>query len=904
MEQARVREGLCAIGKASAIRMAGANGRTGAVGTTGARASTYAVWLRSLRQLAIAALLALTLTLPGARAGAQTAPTTVGVYYVGPEDAIAEAIALAAPLLVRVDQPDLAQVIVINNAPLQDSLRAFGAEIQQGRVGLVLFCGPSFPQTAEDLRALLGVSAFGLAQAAGPETVQIALVEDPLQPAIAWQSAPEIHARTLVNNPNLLRPIVTAGADQAVIQRVRGREQTQVLIVGGWFAHPSNENWLSWAYFDYLVYHLISDAAATGRTLPFVDYPRSPTLHRSGRLALVGVGVGLMASASIVYYLARRRLYLRPGLADTWQQITVQAARPSSFETWQSAGFHRPLTGFLTSLPLNLVLLLPLIAYRIYLLPEVLFPDSQGFRIWEAVAAWSMILWILLDAGTATSAIRHYSAYHIHFPQRAARHLQFYVWWQLLSGAAQVGVISILTATALPALGQAHLTYAILARTVLQIPGFLDIFMVAFAAHQRFDYQQSLMLFTAVSVPWLQAMALRLIVPWGSGNPEIGAGSGGNIALAVGILVAEGLSFLLGAYLHVRRGRSLSALFLPTFDKEIVRESLTFGVPWALATAIPVAGYVLQTEVFRARLTPDDLSLDSWRLVLMAVAGFEILLSGLYRAILPALSEARALDYRTLMRYTASQGIRYGGWFSFFLFAALAAIGERLLLTPMAARYADLQPWLMAMLAWGALQWTAWLPERMLEAAGRPGLIAVAAFIEQAVRIGGGLVLIPLWGMTGVLVAWGTGLLIRAALVRVFAERTLVQVRIYVWQALIVPAAGAIILYQLLRLILASWSPVTWVAAGWVTAGVFLIGLLLYGFLTGVLGGWDAGGVADLRQAARLGTISQPYAWILMQAVRVGTRISPLHGRFPLGLYDWAQKEANALTLAQSQPER
>jgi len=874
------------------------------VRTAGAGASALTLWLRSLRQLAIAALLTVTLTIPGARVSAQAAPTTVGVYYVGPEDAIAEAIALAAPLLVRVDQPDLAQVIVINNAPLQDSLRAFGAEIQQGRVGLVLFCGSAFPQTAEDLRALLGVSAFGLAQAAGPEVVQIALVEDPIQPAVAWRSAPAIHARTLVNNPNLLRPILTAGADQGIIQRVRGREQTQVLIVGGWFAHPSNADWLSWAYFDYLVYHLISDAAATGRTLSFVDYPHSPTPHHSGRLALIGAGVGLMVSASIVYYVARRRLYLRRGLADAWQQITALAARPSLLEAWRTAGFHRPLTGFLTSLPFSLILLLPLIAYRVHLLPEVLFRDSQGLQIWESVTNWTVILWILLDAGTATAAIRHYSAYHIHFPQRAARHLQFYVWWQLLSGAAQVGVICIIAATALPALGQAHLTYGILARAVLQIPGFLDIFRVTFAAHQRCDYQQSLTLLTAISVPWLQAMALRLIVPWGTGSPEIGSGLAGNVALAVGILAAETLTFLLGAYLHVRRGRSLSALFLPTFDNETAREALTFGIPWALGAAIPLVGYVLQTEVLRVELTPSGLSQDSWQLVLMVVAGFEILLSGLYRAILPALSEARALNYQALMRYTASQGIRYGGWFSFFLFAALAAIGERVLMTPIAARYADLGPWLMAMLAWGALQWTAWLPERMLEAAGRPGLIAVAAFIEQVVRIGGGLVLIPQWGMPGVLVAWGAGLLIRAGWVRIFAERSLVKVRIYVWQALIVPATGALILYQLLRLILASWSPVTWEAVGWSTAGVFLIGLLLYGFLTGILGGWDAGGVADLRMATRLTTISLPYTWVLMQAVRVGTRISPLHGRFPLGLYDWAQKEANALTLAQSQPER
>ena len=844
------------------------------------------------------------LTTHGSHAYAQATPSTVGVYYVGPEDAIAKAIDLAAPYVVRVDLPSLAQVIVINNAPLRESLRAFSAEIQQGRVGLVLFSGPLFPQTADDLRTLLAVSAFGLAQTAAPERVYLALVDDPLQHAIVWRSAPEIRARTLIANPNLLRPAITAGTEQGMIQRVRGREQAQVLIVGGWLTHPSNADWPNWAYFNYLVYHLISDAAGTGRTLSFVDYPHSPTPDRTGRLGLAGAGVGLMLTAGTLYYAARRRLYLSPRLADVWQQLTTQAAAPPAHAAWRRVGFHRPLAGFLTSLPLSLMLLLPLIAYRVFILPEVLFPDRRGLEIWYTVSNWTMILWVLLDAGTAAAAIRLFSTYHIHFPQQAARYIQFYIWWQLLSGAVQLGVICILAAIAFPALGLAHLTYVILARAALQVPGFLGVFTVTFSARQRFDHQQSLSMLTTISMPLLQAIAIRLIVPWGATKPQIGAGLAGSIGLAAGILMAEGLAFLLGANLQLHAGRSLSGLFLPTFDKHTAAEALAFGFPWAISAAIPVVGLVLQTEVLSARLTPPDLGAERWQQLLRIATSFEILLVGLYRAVMPMLSEARALNYKALMRYTSSQAIRYGAWFSFFLFATLGALGERLLATDLATRYRDLAPWLMAILAWGALQWATWLPDRMLEAAGRPWLMAVGTLVEQAVRIGGSLVLIPLWGATGVFAAWGAGLLLRSMLVRIFASAALVRVRINVWQTLIAPAAGAMLLYQLLRLALEAWSPATWASAGSISIGAILTSLLVYAFLTALVGGWDDGALADLSQAARLSSIGIPFAWLLLQCVRLGARISPLHGRFPIGLYDWAQQEAAALTLAQSQPER
>jgi hypothetical protein len=873
----------------------------------------------------------------------QILPPPAGVYYVGPEDMIADAINLAAPYLVRVDQPDLAQVVVINNAPLRDSLRVFGSDIQQGTVGLVLFCGPFFPQDIEDLRALLAVSTFGLDQTATTAPLQLTSVADPIQDAIAWRSAPEIQARTLITNPNLLRSVVSTPDGDGVIQRVRGREQTQALIVTAWFSHPSNQAWSSWAYFDYMIYHLIADAANVGRRLSFADYPPSPTPEADERLTIAAVGIGLILSTAAAYYSARRRLYLSP---EPDPEVALLTGGGPSAAAWQKVGFHRPLAGLLTYLPLGLLLFVPLIAYRTWLLPDVWLTDAHGLATWDSVTLWTMALWLLIDAGTGVAVVRQYAAHHIRAPHRAVRYLQFYVWWQLISGALQLGIVCLLSAAALPALRLAHLTYYLLARAALQFPGFLAVFTVAFRARQRFNYQQLLNLFTLLGAPLLQIALIELLRrpagghTWAEAALGIGPGLTGALSLAGGIILAEVLTFLLGALLYHLDGQEARKLFVPAFDAGIVKELLGFGVPWAIGAAFPVIAILFQTEWLAARLTPPELPIEGWRLLLIVAGGFEILLIGLYHNVMPMLTEARGMDFRTLLRYTCSQSMRYGAWFSFFLVAALGAISEQLLssqaLVAVLRRsasagpsYADAAPWIMAILAWEALRWTVWLPDRMLEAAGRPGLIAWLSLLEQAMRIGGGLLLIPIWGMQGLLVAHGAGLLLRAILARFLAHRYLVQIRIYVWQTLIAPAAGALVTYQLLRTAVrallpsllplstsaeALTSPQVWTEWGstlvLASAGLLLPALLLYAFFTALFGGWDDGDLAELQQAKAMTgagivgllTLSSPFAWLMLHCVRIGARLSPLHGRYPITLHTWAQEEANALTLAQMPP--
>jgi hypothetical protein len=856
----------------------------------------------------IALLLLVGLAAGSSRLDAQT--SAIDVYYIGPNDTVARAIALAEPYLVRVDDPHEAQVIVINNPLLTEdvvrSIQTLGTEAQQGRVGMVIFCGPLFPQNTQDLREILGVSTFGMSTHTVPTRVRTSGTADPMQRAIAWTSAPEIAARTVITNPNLLQSVVIGSDRSSLIQRVRGRDrgrattQMQTWVVGPWWGHPTNSRWSEWAYFDYLIYRLIADAAGTGAIISFADYPHAPTPGGRARLMIGGIGIAFVVGAGLTYTTSRRRLYINVDLSESWRRMSVLSQPAAEPPTWRRVGFHRPLAGFLAFMPWSLILFLPLTIYTLQIAPDLLSTGTAGLEMWGDITRWTMVLWVLLDLGTGVAAIHHFSARINHNPRQALRFLQFYVWWQLLSGAVQVGLACLAAVLVLPAAGMAHLTYPLLARAILQVPGFLGIFALTFRARQRFGTEQFLNLLHIVSVPCFQTGLVLLFRSWAEGSPQTTQGVAVLLGLAGGLILGEAFAFAVGAYLHRRDGQTLAALFLPTFDVQTVTETLRFGIPWAIAAAIPALTALFQTQwaatFFDGALIPADLRLESWQVLLLIATGFEILLTGLFQDLMPALTEAAVLQTKTLLRYYVSQGIRYGAWFSLFLFAVLGALGPSMLPTTLTSRYSDAWIWLTPMLAWGAMRWTAWLPDRMLEAAGRPGLIVALTLIEHLVRLSSAVFLTPRWGAGGLLAAYLVALLLRSVLGKMVAGRHLVQARLYPWQSLLAPAFSATLLYYLLRTLQELRLLPTGEAGLPGTIALILLALPVYTFFTALMGGWDDGSLTDLRMATEISGVGFPFAWVILQAVRLGTRLSPLHGRFPVGLHALAQQEALTVT--------
>jgi O-antigen/teichoic acid export membrane protein len=842
---------------------------------------------------------------------AQTPTGAVGVYYVGPEDAVAHAINQASPYLRRVDRPEMAGVLVINNAPLiQQTLAEYGERIRQEDVGLVLFCGQRFPMNTEDLRAIFGIGTFGMARVDRPATLVTGDEADPLHTAVAWRSAPSIYARTVISNPNLMLPVVATPTDQPVLLRMRGRNTTQVFILGPWLENAKHQAWRNWPYFQYLVYRLIAEAANIPRILSFSEYPLSPLPHGELRLAIMIGGGILMLSMLVIFLMARRYLFLNPQQATLkLPEMTRRALHiaqpaperePSSTNPWNSVGFHRPLGGFLHLLSIGLVVGIPLLHHQFHILPQDLIPWPQVLNTWATITGWLEIAWLLLNLGMNHAAVRYFSALRLRNPREGFRYLQFYFWWQLLGGTLQLGIIAWLVTLVFPNTSMAHLSYYFMVHAVLQFPGVLSIFEVIFRGLQRFDYEQILTWLRLVTPILFEGIFVLLLRRWGAERPSIGQAMGSMFGLGVSLYLARWGTFIIGLILYKRMDLELKPLLLPDFDAGVIMRMLGFGARLTFgALAIPL-GALFQTFVLTRTMRDYTTFQTAWNALLYFIGAFNVLSVGLFNSLMPAVTEAYTQGYQTLTRYYVGQGIRYGMWFSLFIFATLEGIGERFILGFLGEPYALAARVINFALLWAILQWPFWLADATLQAVDRPAIISWLTLGEQIVRSGLLLLLVGQWQILGLLMAYILPLLLKDALAWILtghavARHTRTRIRFNLWQSLIVPGIAAFVIYTLLRRAGDLWWIPTTTMSLRLGLGV-MPALLVYGFFTGLLGGWDDGGLVELRQAVTLSSFGYLLAWLLYQSVRLGTRLSFLHGRFPLALYGMAQEEAHALT--------
>lgn len=837
-------------------------------------------------------LLALLLTSSVPSVAAQVPGEAVSVYYIGPQDTVLAAIRRAAPHVLVVDNPELAKVYILNDPLLEpEQLQRIGRLVLREEVGLVLFLGPHFPRMATEMRALLGVGTFSMAGGiTTPQRVRKGPEPDPLQTVIAWNSAPEIQARSVISNPNLLLPVVTTVSGQPLIQRGRGRERYQVFVVGPWFADPTNAPWVEWPYFDYLMYRLVAEAAAVSRPIAFADYPRAPVPQGPLRRTFNGIGIAILMLCLLVLFFSRREFFLHPERWQAWR-FPLQV-HPVG---WHSVGFHRPLAGLLLLLGIAPLLLIPWLIFGLQLLPQVLLPWQQTRNFWEQTGQWLGVLWLVFDAGVDVAAVWYFTAWRGRNPKEGFRYLQLYIWWQIVSGAVQVILVLGAVHFVLLRTTLAHLAFYILARILLQFPGFLMVFRIFFRAEQRFDYVQRLVVVQLMGTMGLQLLLVLLQRTFLPTVFNLDASSATVLSLGLALYLAEWLTFGMGLWWYQRSGYSLYALFMPAFDWGIVTRALHYGLRWVGGPLVGALTALLQGQWLAQWLPNVEGFQAAWPTLAYLLAAFGLLQIGLYESLMPTLVEAITQEARTLVRYYTGQALRYGLWTALPILAVMALIGERLDAGWLEGRYTGLAPFLGLLLTWAALQAPARTAERLLEAEGRPGLRSLVLIVEQVAR----LVLIPLltprWAFMGFWAALMLGLALRTGCGWLLVRRW--RVKFNLWQMVIAPAGAALIIYNVGE-VLQSFISVTAAPVAQVLWFVLLLLLLpLYGFLTGLLGGWDDGGLEELRQALRLSDLGWPFAALLWGMVTLGARFSPLHGAFPMALYVQAREEAQALSM-------
>ncbi len=627
----------------------------------------------------------------------------------------------------------------------------------------------------------------------------------------------------------------------------------------------------------------------------------------------------MLVTAATAFLLVRRYSLAHPEALDAIVADREKYAAREAHTDWSEIGFHRPLGGFLLAFMFGLVLFVPLIGYQIWLLPNFVLPSAQALGIWGRVTQFFQVAWWFFDMGTSAAFIKYLSQYRITDPRKGIQYGQLFLWWQALSGAVQVALVVALASTAVPRTAYALYAWSIITHTLVQIPGFYQVFRNALTGLQRFDYAQILDLALGGFLPMLvQPPIVMLMFYWGKRNPAFGGPMAGLLGMGLAAYAAEALTFVLGFWLYRRlgygvrilflahfdweaqalplpdAGRGVRILFLAHFDWEVIWNSFRFGVFEMLGSVAWTLGQAAEIWITQVRMINYAEVWGNWVMAQNFILAYQVLQT-LYSNAMPAISEAISHGRQALSQYYVVMVYKYGGITSVFIGAVLLAVADRVILGASSPEFARAAELAAPLIIWGAIQYPSWVGDNVQLAANKPYLKSVMVAGEQVIRVVLALILLTRFQINALIIAYFVGLLTKDVAAYFVNNRFCFRQRFYPWQSLAAPLLAGAVHYGILR----GLGSLIW-KGDLITSGLlFLIGILLsfplYAFLYGLLGGWDDATLAELHRAVKLSNFMWPLAWVFWASTALGARISPLHGRFPIDIRAAALEEAGSL---------
>ncbi len=835
----------------------------------------------------------------------------ISVYYAGQGGPVHQALQLAGVQFVN--EPGAARVIVLDGrTPSAEQSGQVAGLVRQG-AGLVVIMGPDMDMPA--LAQLLPGSDAATVSTE-PATIQAVGGERTLAPdmpagapallrQINWRSAPQIRKRA-VAIPAGLQPLVQTFDGQDIVVGYRAMGEGHVIWLAPWLDENDNRAFREWPYFNYFVYAITAGAGGQ-QPVAFADFDAAPVPRQGERQLLLLIVVAAFGTTAALFLWAKRQ-----GAAPPPEAIFSAAGDENRGEKaaglWGQVGFHRPLAGFLVLLFWGLLFFIPFMIYQAVVLPRYLLPSPQALGAWSLVVSFFNAFWLLFDMGTSLAAIKFLSEYRLDDPFHGLQFVQFYVWWQIVTGTIQVGLTILVAVYLLPHTTYAYLTFYVILHALVQFPGFYRVFQYVLRALQRLDYDQWLNIAVQPApggtgpgslgfllIP-LQAITVWLLYGWGARHPRFGASMGGGLGMGAGLYLAEVAVFIAGGWLYRRLGYRLRWLFRVQFDWDVARAALRYGALISIGGMIGALGWTAQVWLMERYLF-DYLEIQgNWSVASGLILAFGALV-GLYQGLMPAISEAHSHDCLHLARYYVAQGFKYGGWLSAFVASALLATGDHLIIGALGPQWIRSAQFLSLLVIWGALQFPAWFADQVQQGTGHPGLFTFMLLIEQSLRVALMLILLPRLQITGLIVAYLVALPTKDVLTWVLNARLIFRPRIHWWQAAIAPLLAGGMNYLLFRWLGA------WLWDGHLISSLLLFllaggpGLLWYAFWSGFFGGWDNWGLMELRRAGRSSALSRPISRPLEWVIRAGAALGPWHGRFPIVLDRHVRQDIRKLSV-------
>jgi O-antigen/teichoic acid export membrane protein len=821
-----------------------------------------------------------------------------------------------------------------------------------GGMGLVLILGPNTPSASISALTDGAVTQIGTVQDAPADSDEAlerhaAIIhyvgprKDRLARSINWRSATRVQDRTVLKPEHTRVLLATTRRDPIspsapILLRLRIGKGL-VYILSAWLQEGDqtarrtsyaklltgvsgfqNYDLQRWPYFNYLLYSLTRDAAgiepATYRAWAFAPVP-----HPHDAVAIAIAFLGLLLIAAALFTSVRRYSLSHPDLLDHfslgralgegapaggvplhagWSMIGKADPR------WQTVGFHRPLSGFLYNYILSLGVMIPLgLIVTFYIEMNYVNPFVEARGEWTIVGQFMQVFFVLLDLGTTQAMVKYFAEYRISDPRRAVTFVQLAVWFHVLVGILEIGVLALIASTLMPRTTLAFLSWIVILHSIIQFPGLVLIFRDLFRALQRYDFSIFLILIAYVLNPLVQMVCGIFGRRWGLTHPVFGEGMGVVFGFAVGSFLAHSLLIGISALFCSGVGLKLRTIFCAHFDRSTIVSAGSFGLKLSAGRAIAALGTAIVPFLVGRRLD-DFLELNELFVIVFGLTfGYLGASAFIFSNVMPSISESLAAGRLALTRRYIDQGLRWGLIMMAMLGGAFVAFSDIFIRGLLPHQFARALGVLALTHLWRLVDFSARLPEEVFQASGRTGLVAWALVIEHVSRLVVVGLLLAGFGFSGLFYALILSSLIKSIFAWLAMIRSVIKPVISWWQTIANPLLTALVNYLLLR------AMVLWMWSGpghsWNTAATVLLVLLcslpICMFVSGFLG-WDDTSLREFRDAVDL--VPAPFDFIARFALGMlllGSGLSPFENRFPAKLGAEATIEATLITPAESE---
>ncbi len=894
---------------------------------------------------------------------AGTPPTSLNVLYVkssaGSEDTLLRSLSIDSSLVINQDFSQItlagsgggllakfAVVVLVDpmldagNISILQSFLAVGG-------GLVLVAGPHLAAQSQILDNFSIVLQSALGQvASGMEQVFTQVNEaGNVFSSIDWNSCPEIKNYTLIPSASAslgtnvivdlkkkpLEAAINLDPNPMLLHLENGNGR--IIFFAPWLADPALDSVHLWPYFNYIIYSSII-LAAHQTPLVYGDWQYSPVPHFIEQVLWV-IMLSILTTIVILVFRRQRRKSRQAideqALAKLSEEKkteksapqapeppTVPAGTPAPVEQspseeleprllkqeeineWEEIGYHRQLSGFMFALFMTILLMGPQLLLTIWVYPNYIMPYPQAGGYYSFVQKFFDAFWTFLDFGTSTALVKYFAQYRVKQPKKAIRYVQIFIYWQFLSGIGQFATVSIIGLFIFPYTNYAHMSWFFIMHSMIQFPGFLSLFIFFFQGVQRIDLAQILEILKTIvfafGIQYLMILVGRQIY---GGLPIYGQVFGVVIGMELGNWISEWLFFGSCFKIFKKAGFSGKSLWRVDFTRVELIEVFKYGIKLVAGSIwVPIV-WMLQVVMLSMYVTNYSSEMAFFEMAstlssITALVG--IYLNGMNAPI----SEAHGNNKPKLLGLGIVEMLRIMNWIGFTVVALMAVGGNRIILGFSGENWARATLYMPGLLLHGALGPYSWSADRIFQGTGRTDLNMYTWFLEQGIRAILLILLVPPFGVMGVIIGYNIALASKGVAVWILIRKKIARPPWYAWKTFVAPALSALSLYVLFE----SFARLVWVGPGDIGSTILIVAIGLFSsfflstFFAGFFGLWDEKGLAEFDKATKMVKTVRPLARFLYRCAWAGA--VKLHSPFVkvhrIDIYDAAMEEARALT--------